>query len=76
MMNYKLVLAAAGMPGLTVAPSMAALSSTDRTFVPRTAAGGLAEVSLGQLARRNAGPRQVRDFGQLMVMAEANRTRQ
>jgi len=67
MTNYKLALVAAGVIGLTAAQSMAALSSTDRTFAQKAAAGGLAEVSLGQIAAQNANSQQVKDFGQRMV---------
>jgi len=67
MTNYKLALVAAGVIGLTAAQSMAALSSTDRTFAQKAAAGGLAEVSLGQIAAQNASSQQVKDFGQRMV---------
>ena len=67
MINCKLALATAGVIGLMAAQSMAALSSTDRTFAQKAAAGGLAEVSLGQLAEQNASSQQVKDFGQRMV---------
>jgi putative membrane protein len=67
MMNYKLAFAAAGMSALLAAPAMAAMSSTDRTFVQKAAAGGLAEVALGQLAQQNASSQTVKTFGQRMV---------
>jgi putative membrane protein len=67
MRNYKLVLATVGMVGLAAGQAMAALSATDRTFAQQAAAGGLAEVSLGQLAQQNASLQQVKDFGQRMV---------
>jgi putative membrane protein len=67
MSNYKFALATAGMICLASAQSMAALSSTDRTFAEKAAAGGLAEVSLGQLAQQNGSSQQVKDFGQRMV---------
>jgi putative membrane protein len=41
--------------------------SPDQTFATKAASGGLAEVSLGQLATKNANSPQVRQFGQQMV---------
>jgi len=67
MMNSKLPMAAAAMFMLVAAPAMATLSATDRTFAQKAAAGGLAEVSLGQLAQQNASSQQVKEFGQRMV---------
>jgi putative membrane protein len=52
---------------LVAAPAMATLSATDRTFAQKAAAGGLAEVSLGQLAEQNASSPQVKAFGERMV---------
>ncbi len=52
---------------LTAAQAMAQISSADRTFASKAAAGGLAEVNLGQLATENAGSPSVRQFGQQMV---------
>jgi putative membrane protein len=66
MMKFTCV-AAAGMLCLAAAPSMAALSPTDRAFLEKAAQGGLVEVSLGQLAEQNAASQQVKDFGQKMV---------
>jgi putative membrane protein len=66
MLNYKLALAAAGMVGLAASQAMA-ISSADRVFAQKAAAGGTAEVSLGQLAQQNAESQQVKDFGQRMV---------
>jgi putative membrane protein len=67
MKNYKVALAAACLVGLTAGQSMAALSATDRAFAQKAAAGGLAEVALGQLAEQNASSQPVKDFGQRMV---------
>jgi len=67
MTNCKLPLAAAALFVLVAGPAMATLSATDRTFAQKAAAGGLAEVSLGQLAQQNASSQQVKDFGQRMV---------
>ena len=67
MRNYKLVLATAGLIGIAAAQSMAAMSKSDQDFARKAAAGGMAEVSLGQLAQQNAGSAQVKDFGQKMV---------
>lgn len=39
----------------------------DKMFLRRAAAGGLAEVQLGQLATQKAGAQEVKDFGQMMV---------
>lgn len=52
---------------ISAAQVMAQTSPADRTFATKAAAGGLAEVSLGQLAIQNAGSPAVRQFGQQMV---------
>jgi putative membrane protein len=39
----------------------------DKIFLRKAAAGGLAEVQLGQLATQKAGAQDVKDFGQTMV---------
>jgi putative membrane protein len=41
--------------------------SRDRMFLRKAAAGGMAEVQLGQLATQKAGAQDVKDFGQKMV---------
>ncbi len=43
------------------------LSTTDANFINQAAAGGLAEVELGQLAAQKGGSAAVRRFGQQMV---------
>jgi len=67
MTKYKFVLPAAAMLALAAAPAMAALSPADRSFAENAAAGGLAEVALGQLALHNGSSQQVKAFGQQMV---------
>ena len=64
----------AALSTLFAAQAMAELSAADRTFATNAAAGGFAEVSLGQLAIQNAGSPAVRQFGQQMVTdhTEAN----
>lgn len=57
----------AALMTLTAAQAMAEMSPADRTFATNAAAGGLAEVSLGQLATQNAASPTVRQFGQQMV---------
>jgi putative membrane protein len=52
---------------LTVGQAAAETSSMDNTFATKAASGGAAEVSLGQLAAKNASSPQVRQFGQQMV---------
>lgn len=52
---------------LTAGQAMAQMSPADQTFAKKAASGGLAEVSLGQLAQKNAGSPQVRQFGQRMI---------
>jgi len=41
--------------------------AADKAFANKAAAGGLAEVQLGQLAAQNAGSANVKEFGQRMV---------
>jgi|SRR5215472_3668230 putative membrane protein len=48
------------------------LDSTDRKFVTAAAAGGLAEVQLGQLAQTKGSNQAVRDFGSQMVKDHSN----
>ena len=45
----------------------ASLASGDRKFVEKAAAGGMAEVQLGQMAAQKASADDVRKFGQRMV---------
>ncbi len=52
---------------LAAGHAMAEMSTADRTFATKAAAGGEAEVVLGQLATQKAGSDQVRQFGQQMV---------
>jgi putative membrane protein len=52
---------------LTAGQAMAQMSPADQTFATKAASGGQAEVSLGQLAIKNAASPQVRQFGQQMV---------
>jgi putative membrane protein len=67
MANYKLSMAAAAIFCATVAPGFAAPAAADRDFAQKAAAGGLAEVALGQLAQQNGSAPQVKEFGQRMV---------
>ena len=57
----------AGMFIVLTGHAMADLSSADRTVATKAAAGGQAEVALGQLAAEKAGSQPVRQFGQQMV---------
>jgi len=43
------------------------LTSGDSTFANKAAAGGMAEVKLGQLAKEKASSQKVKDFGQRMI---------
>jgi putative membrane protein len=52
---------------LAAVPAMAAMSSEDKTFAHKAAAGGQAEVAFGQLAKENASAAAVKQFGQRMV---------
>jgi putative membrane protein len=67
MLNSRLVLAVAGMIGLTATQSIAALSKVDQDFVQKAAAGGMAEVSMGQLAQQNATSPQIKQFAEKIV---------
>jgi putative membrane protein len=57
----------AGILTLVAGNAMAELSTADKTFATKAAAGGQAEVTLGGLAAEKAGSPQVRQFGQQMV---------
>lgn len=74
MLNYKHMLAAAGLIAFAATQSMAALSKADQDFAQKAAAGGLAEVALGQLAQQNGNSPDVKNFGQKMATdhAQAN----
>ncbi len=52
---------------LATGQAVARMSTADQTFATKAAAGGEAEVVLGQLASEKAGSQQVRQFGQQMV---------
>jgi putative membrane protein len=56
-----------GLLVLASGHAMAQLSSADRTFATKAAAGGQAEVTLGRLATEKAASQQVRQFGEQMV---------
>ena len=47
--------------------AMAAVSSADKIFATKAAAGGQAEVAFGQLATQNASSARVKQFGEQMV---------
>jgi len=68
------MLAAAGLIAFAATQSMAALSKADQDFAQKAAAGGLAEVALGQLAQQNGNSPDVKSFGQKMATdhAQAN----
>src|SRR4051794_16717488 len=68
------MLAAAGLIAFAATQSMAALSKADQDFAQKAAAGGLAEVALGQLAQQNGNSPDVKNFGQKMATdhAQAN----
>jgi predicted outer membrane protein len=53
-MKYASTTFGALLLSLAAIPAVAALSSEDRTFVTKAAAGGQAEVAFGQLAKENA----------------------
>jgi putative membrane protein len=65
--NYKVMLMAAGFAGLVSVQAMAALSKSDQEFAQKAAAGGLAEVSLAQVAQQNAQSPEVKQFAQRMI---------
>ena len=53
--------------GSDTAKATSALSSADRDFMTKAAAGGMAEVQLGELAQKNAASDAVKQFGQRMA---------
>jgi len=65
------MLAAAGLIAFAATQSMAALSKADQDFAQKAAAGGLAEVALGQLAQQNGNSPDVKNFGQKMATDHA-----
>jgi len=73
-LNYKHMLAVAGLIAFAATQSMAALSKADQDFAQKAAAGGLTEVALGQLAQQNGNSPDVKNFGQKMATdhAQAN----
>ena len=52
---------------LAAGQAMAQVSPADKTFVTKAASGGMAEVTLGQLASKNGKNPKVRQFGEQMV---------
>jgi putative membrane protein len=66
-MKYLSTSAGALMLCLAAVPAMAAMSSEDKTFAHKAAAGGQAEVAFGQLAKQNASAPAVKQFGEQMV---------
>ena len=53
--------------GLIGATSDTAVSAADSKFANKAAAGGMAEVKLGELAQKNAASGDVKAFGQKMI---------
>ena len=58
---------ASGLGAQQSAPTSSKLQRTDRNFITKAAAGGRAEVELGQLAQGKASSDAVKQFGQRMV---------
>lgn len=67
MQKLTIALAAAGLIGLSAGHAMADLSAADKAFAMKAAAGGMAEVQLGQLAQQKGTTPEVKQFGQRMV---------
>lgn len=53
--------------GASAAPADREVSRGDRRFLEEAAAGGMAEVALGNMARERGGSAPVREFGERMV---------
>jgi putative membrane protein len=66
-MKYVSTTIGALLLSLAAIPAMAAMSSEDKTFAHKAAAGGQAEVAFGQLAKQNASAPAVKQFGEQMV---------
>jgi putative membrane protein len=66
-MKKTAALIGAGVFVVAAGQAMAQISTADRTFATKAAAGGEAEVVLGRLASEKAQSGQVRQFGQQMV---------
>jgi putative membrane protein len=67
MSRSTLVIAFAGLTGFAATQAMATPSASDKIFAEKAAAGGMAEVQLGQLAQQKATSPQIKQFGQRMV---------
>ena len=61
------MIGALAVSGLMGATSDTAISAADSRFATKAAAGGMAEVKLGELAKTNASSSDVKAFGQKMV---------
>jgi putative membrane protein len=66
-LNLVLLAPAAAQTKGSAGASAESMSPADKSFVEEAAAGGLAEVELGQLAREKAQSEEVKKFGQHMI---------
>jgi len=67
LLAFTAILGTLAVSGLSGATSDTAMSAGDSHFAMKAAAGGMAEVKLGELALRNASSQDVKTFGQRMV---------
>jgi len=67
LLSFTAILGALAVSGLSGATSDTAISAADSHFAMKAAAGGMAEVKLGELALKNASSQDVKTFAQMMV---------
>lgn len=67
LLSCTILLGALTVSGLSAATSDTPMSAADSHFATKAAAGGMAEVKLGELALKNASSADVKTFAQTMV---------
>ena len=62
----KTLILAAGLAAALIASPASAQSSADKSFIKEAIQGNLAEVQMGQLAQKNGGSDEVKNFGKTL----------